>query len=52
MDGCFVEKEVLDGPRLILIQKDELLSSQVGEKTTLGVQDTDGNLDVVGPDFE
>ena len=52
MNGCFIEEEILDGSRLIFIQKDELFLAQVGENSTVGVKDADGNFDVMGLDLK
>ena len=52
MNGGFIEEEVFDGARLILIQKDELLPGQIGENLTVGVKNANRNSDVVGLDLK
>ncbi len=52
MNSGFIEEEVFDGARLILIQKYELLPGQIGENLTVGVKNANRNFDVVGRDVK
>ena len=52
MNGGFIEEEVFDGARLILIQKYEVLPGQIGENPTVGVENANRNFDVVGLDLK